>query len=67
MLLIVRCRMIERWLVITHISCISSTLFAGSKVKVLIKRHDVNHVALRIRCFCKKEVPRATGNNEATI
>lgn len=59
--------MIERKLFITHINCMSSTLFGGSKVKVLIKRQDVNHVALRIRCFCKKEVPRATGNNEATI
>ena len=58
---------INRCLAGTYINCTSSTLFAGSKVNVLINRHDANHVALRLKCLWMKETPSITGKNEATM
>lgn len=51
----------------TYMSGMFSVLFAGSRVKVLIRRHDTSQVAASVACFCKKDTPTNAGKNAARI
>ena len=51
----------------SYMSGTFSVLFAGSRVNVLMTRHDANQVAASVACFCRNDTPTNVGKNAARI
>ena len=52
---------------LSYMSGIFSVLFAGSRVNVLIRRHDTSQVAASGAYFCRKDTPINAGKNAARM